>query len=178
MADNFGHNQEQVEKPTFEAPQKLEKDQPLQQKEQLQKAEVREVADQFMKSVEGVEKQESAVDAMGNVSEEGTVMKEKAKGGSFGGTAQTTAAAALKPLKIPKVEVMRSQIAKEIKRQIRVLEGEASRIMMNPMGFNPFTLNGVVTKIRELKEMLANLAYVTLETLKSWWMKFVKNISI
>ncbi|GEM_PF-4915539 len=121
------------------------------------------------------------VDVMptGEVAEEMREDKKKAGAGGFGGiAAQDPQAVIAKQLKMPSVEIMRKQVAVEIKKQIKLLEHEAHKIMMNPAGFSPFTLNGVVSKIRELKEILGQLAFATVEALKGWWMKFVKNITI
>ncbi len=78
----------------------------------------------------------------------------------------------LPPLILPKIEIMQIQIATAIKREIMVLEKEAVRV-----SDNPFALTTVVGKIRTLKDILANLTHVTFETLKGWWMKFVKKSS-
>lgn len=121
-----------------------------------------------MENAEGVENREVS---------EG--LQEDKKSGPAGSLKTGTAQAVQKKaqVKLPRVEVMRTQIAKEIKRQIKVLEHQAEK-MSRKATFNPFTYNGVVSKIRELKFILANLANITFETLKGWWMKFVKNISI
>lgn len=108
-------------------------------------------------------------------------VKEKSKSKASGSFAtnkhQSQQKAAIKPIKLPTLEVMRGQIATQVKKEIRQLEKEANRMMMNPAGFNPFKLNGVIAKIRELKDILANLAFATMENLKGWWMKFVRNSS-
>lgn len=102
--------------------------------------------------------------------------KNKASAGSLTKSSQgQQKKAALKPIKIPTLEVMRVQIASQVNKEIKQLEKEATRMMMNPAKFSPFKLNSVIAKIRELKDILANLAFVTVETLKGWWMKFVGN---
>ncbi len=101
--------------------------------------------------------------------------KKNFTGGS-GTAAQTTSAKVAKQITPPSLEVMRTQIGVKIKKEIIVLEKEAARIV-HSSNFNPFQLNSVVAKIRDLKEILANLSYATLETLKSWWFKYVKGIT-
>lgn len=78
--------------------------------------------------------------------------------------------AAIKPLVLPGIELMQIQIATAIKKEIIVLEKMAERVKDKP-----FALTGIVAKIRELNYILHNLAHATFETLKGWWMKFVKN---
>ena len=104
--------------------------------------------------------------------------KKVYNGGTTSGGTQAAQALLAKQVKIPSVEVMRKQVSVEIRKEIRVLEHQAKKIMRNPSKFSPFTLNGVVSKIRELKEILGQLAYATMENLKGWWMKFVKGITI
>ncbi len=82
---------------------------------------------------------------------------------------------AVKPFKIPSLEIMRIQISTQINKEIKMLEKEANMMMLNPASFNPFKLNGIVSRIRDLKDILSNLAIATVETMKGWWIKFVKN---
>jgi hypothetical protein len=128
--------------------------------------------------VSGVDELVENADIMtsGEVSEDKEGGKNIFAGGGGQATTQTSQARA-KRLTLPSLEIMRKEVAVEIKKEIRTLEREAKRIMSNPKGFSPFTLNSVVSKIRELKDILNQLAYATVETLKGWWMKFVKHVS-
>lgn len=78
------------------------------------------------------------------------------------------------PLVYPKIEVMQMQISQAVEKEIHNLEHEVKKITSSPAQFKPFVLNGIVAKIREFKDILANLTHVTLETLKGWWLKYVK----
>jgi len=123
--------------------------------------------------VEGVI--EEGLESIGEVSEQTSEGKKVAPSGQNAGSkTQATAVKAIKPIHIPKIEVMRTQVSKAIKHEIHALEKEAQRIAKSPTSFNAFTLNSLVAKIRELKEILAMVTYATFETLKGWWLKFVK----
>ncbi len=171
MADNLGNNRESLH------PSELQKDNVQERKsEQLSK--------EVQKTSEFVEGGLDVLDGVEAGNEQISENVSERKSGAPAAKAPRTSSAqatqaALKPIKVPTVEVMRNQVAKEIEKQIKVLEKEAKKIMHSSnQQFSPFALNGVLMKIRELKEILANLAFVTFETVKAWWMKFVKNISI
>jgi len=155
-----------VERKEAESSQKLED----QQKVSIEKLDTSDVR-------AGLENAE--VMTTGEVSEDVKEDRKVFNGAAGSATAAQTAQAALaKQVKIPSVEIMRKQVAVEIRKEIRLLEHQAKKIMSNPSEFSPFTLNGMVSKIRELKEILGQLAYATVENLKSWWMKYVKGITI
>ncbi len=126
-----------------------------------------EVGEGIAEVVEGVESAESA-----EVSETTGEDKKKGPQGKIPQTGGKKIAFDLKPIDFPKIEVMQIQIATAIKKEIAVLEQEAARV-----SDKPFELSVVVGKIRELKDMLSNLTHVTIETIKGWWMKFVKKSS-
>lgn len=96
--------------------------------------------------------------------------------GASGTVTQSTAAQVAKQITPPSVDVMRTQISVKVKKEIAVLQKEAEKIIQS-RNFNPFQLNAVVGRIRDLKEILASLSYATLETLKGWWFKYVKGIT-
>lgn len=75
---------------------------------------------------------------------------------------------------LPQVDVMRIQIATQLKKEIVNLEKQAARMICSPGKFEPFHLNQVVSNIRYLKDILANLAHSTTETVKSLWQKYIK----
>ena len=174
MADSPSRQTEHLDKSHLEGrPQRLEKPE---HQDKTSAKELQKTASEFEEGVSEV------ADLMNNaeVAEKAGEDKKKGPAGTFKtGTAKTsTQAIKPLPLKIPKIDTMQAQISKEIRKQIHALEHEAKKIMMNPTAFSPFKLNGLVGKIRELKYILANLAHATFETLKGWWMKFVRNISI
>lgn len=131
---------------------------------------VSDVVDTEMESSEGIENAE--------VSENTGENRKKVSHGLKTSRTQAAKAALLKKIKLPSVKIMQAQIAKEIHKQIDILEKQAKRMTRNPAGFEPFKLNGVVSKIRELRDILSQLAHLTFEKLKSLWLKFVKSISI
>ncbi len=138
------------------------------EKKQDESREVRETSKEF---VEGVSEVVESVES-GEVAEKTREDKKKGPQGQFPQKGGTKVQVQLPPLFIPRIEVMQIQIATAIKKEIAVLEKEAERV-----SDNPFALSSVVGKIRELRNMLSDLTHVTFETLKSWWMKFVKKSS-
>lgn len=153
---------------------------PETQKEQKSK-ELESTSKQFVEGTrEVVGNMEYVSEGSENVSESTSEDKKQVSNGmpTGKGSAQGIKAQFAQQFKIPTVNIMRRQVAKAIKTEIHHLEKEAKKIKRNPLKFSPFALNGVVSKIRELQSILSQLAYATVENLKSWWMKFVKNISI
>ena len=125
--------------------------------------------------LEALEAVETGIETTGEITEG---LKEGKKVAPTGGIPAKSAAAAVavaaKKFAIPSIEIMQKQIALSIKKQIRTLEIEANKISRSrTSGFEPFTLTGIVAKIRELKEILARLTQVTFEILKGWWLKYV-----
>jgi hypothetical protein len=145
------------------------------QKEEQKEREIRETSKEFIEGVnELVEGVEAAEVSEGEVSESAKEGKRKAPTGAIGATDK----AAVASKAMPSIEIMQIQIATQVKNEIKVLEKQAARMLRNPAEFSAFKLNGIVAKIRELKDILAGLAYATVETVKGWWMKFVKGITI
>jgi hypothetical protein len=151
------------------------------QREKGEKAErnIQEKSKEFIEGVsevvEGVENAEG-VETTGEVAE--GLGEGKKKAAAVGGISSSSGKPVNhQPIAPPSIEIMRIQVSTQIKNEIRMLEKEAARLMRGSGGFHPFQLNKVVSKIRELKDILSGLAYATAETLKGWWMKFVKGIT-
>ncbi len=139
--------------------------------------EIKETAKELIEGVsEVVEGAEAAEVVEGRVGETTKEGKKKTAGGIKTGVG---AVAGLQKVSAPPtIEIMRIQVSTQIKNEIRILEKEAVKLMTGGANFQPFKLNGIVAKIRELKNILANLAYASVETIKGWWMRFVKDITI
>jgi hypothetical protein len=137
--------------------------------------EIHEKSKEFVEGVsevvEGVEMAESADSNVGEKAGEGK-NRSPASGMKSAGTTSTTTTQTAEPT----IEVMQIQIATQVKKEIRLLEKEASKIMSSGQ-FAPYKLNGIIAKIRELKDILANMAYAAAETIKDWWVRFVKGIT-
>ena len=136
-----------------------------------EKLENGEIAHEVTEMIENAEGEVEAGD--GNVNEKSKEGKNKYAGSSGN---QSTATKVAKKITPPSLEVMRTQIGVKIKKEIIILEREAAKVS-HGSHFNPFQLNDIVAKIRDLKEILACLSYATLETLKNWWFKYVKGIT-
>jgi hypothetical protein len=141
----------------------------VKQGKEIEKAS-REFVEGVSEVVEGAEGAETVAGEVGEKSGEG---KKKASEKGIGGAAGTVTPVSGPPT----IEIMCIQISTQIKKEIRMLEKEV-KLLKKRGNFNAAKLNGVVAKIRELRDILANLAYVSVETLKGWWKKFVEGIII
>jgi hypothetical protein len=140
--------------------------------------EIKETSKGFLEGVsEIVEGTEAAEISEGEVSENVKEGKSTSPSAGFKQGAGNAGEASRKAAE-PSIEIMRIQVATQIKQEIRILEKEAAKLLRNPSSFSAFKLNGIIAKIRELKDILSGLAYATVETIKGWWMKFVKRITI
>lgn len=128
--------------------------------------------------VESVEGAESAEVAGENISEKVSEGKRRAPSGGIrsGGDASTQAISDY-DFAIPKVEIMRIQVATKVNKEIIELEKEARKLIKSSSKFTPYKLNIVIKRIRALREILAELATATSETIKGWWLQFIKGIS-
>lgn len=135
----------------------------------------RESGEEISAIVGGMEIPEISEFVEGKIAEKVGEDKKVGPTGGAAGTGSTTGFD-LSKIEIPKVEVMREQIAIKINTEIKKLEKEAKRIKKSPQ-FSAFDFNLVVTKIRYLQDLLANIAHATVETLKGLWLKYVKGIS-
>ncbi len=141
----------------------------------LESEKISETSSNFEKGVS------TLVDKEGMEFSDGDVSEDEGKGkqtisSSFSGSS-SAAQVATKTIVLPTVEVMRKQVAVEIHKQIDKLEKQAHK-MSKQAHFSPFELNAVIGKIRRLRDILANLAYVTAEGLKTWWFEFVKGNTV
>lgn len=168
MADKVAKNAEKHEE-TLKAPEK---------REAINNGgkEIKETSKELIEGIsEVVEGAESSEFVEGDVSEKTREGKKKAP---VTGIKGASAAKTIEKATPPTIEIMRIQISTQVKNEIRLLEKEAARMLSGRVKFNPSKLNGVVAKIRELKDILTNLAYVTSETLKGLWNKYVKGNTI
>lgn len=76
---------------------------------------------------------------------------------------------------LPTERTMVRQIRQTLHREIAGLLSEAHRERFSRQ-FNPLKLNGILARVRELKERLASLASLTYEILKNLWLKVVKGV--
>lgn len=116
----------------------------------------------------------------GNIAETVGEGKEKAPSSQTGSSQKVQAgdsSVSPRPISIPNVDVMRVQVSTRVKKEIAELEKKANRIMRNPSKAEPFQLNLLISRIRYLRSILAQLAHATSEGVKSLWKKFVKGAS-
>lgn len=164
MADNFKNSPNRLGGP--ERPSdKSEK------KEESGEKDVKEASREFVEGVsEVVEDAESAEVISGRVSEKASEDKSKYSGSrSSSGDSATTAQTA----HYPELDVMVIQISTRIKKELTALEKERKKYM-KPGRFNPSKLNEVMARIRELGDILAELANTTADNVKDLWKRFVQ----
>lgn len=177
MADQFSNNKERTDE-GLKSPALSERHEGVASQPA---GEIKKTTEKFIEGVEGtreaVEGAEIVEFAEGHVGEEVKEDKKNAPGGG-GALGMQAGTFDLSQIVLPSIEIMRTQIALKIKKEIYLLEREAAKIMSIHGQFSPLKLNGLVAKIRELKDILAHLAYAGAEALKSWWLKFVRGITI
>jgi len=140
----------------------------------LDNREIKEASKEFIEGVsEVVDSVENAEVVDGEVSEGAGEDKKKGPQGSIKKGQATTQVVTKDDSQPPSIEIMQIQIATQIKNEIRSLEREM-KILQSGSNFNPMKLNATVSRIRHLRDILSNLAHVTFDIVKGWWMDFVK----
>jgi hypothetical protein len=74
----------------------------------------------------------------------------------------------------PSVQKMSSRVEKELKKEIKNLKKKVKIVMRNGKTVDAAQLNTLMSRLRQLKEALASLAYATADTIKDMWYKYVK----
>jgi len=170
MADTFSNNPESSHE-TIKHPESSPKE-----NKTPESKEIKEASKEFIEGVgEIVETAEGGEVTDGNVGENMGEDKKSGPQGSMKGGAGGQAVVK-KIVKEPSIEIMQIQISTQIKHEIRVLEKEM-KALQSGRHFNPMKLNLTVSKIRGLRDILANLAHVAAETVKTWWNEFVKGVT-
>ncbi|MBT3865104.1 hypothetical protein HOE67_01155 [Candidatus Peregrinibacteria bacterium] len=121
-----------------------------------------------------------SAEVAGEVSE---IMQSKKEGYS-GGSRSSSNKKAMTPAQIkaellqkaPSEKAMKSQIKREINKEIRYLHRRARRIVTRPGSVNAFELNNIVKKIRDLKDIIISLAKAVLNTTRTFWLRFVHGV--
>jgi len=111
------------------------------------------------------------------ISNEEVSESEKKKKESYsGGTAITGTGqvAGTKEPEYPTIRKMTAQIEDELKKEIKDLQKKISAVMRNGKNLDAAHLNSLVSRLRQLKEVLASLAYATVDAIKDLWHKYVK----
>lgn len=162
MADKFKQNRETIGGRALE---KAKKGEESGSRELLEKQ--REFIEGVSEVVEGAENAELTT---GEVSERGGEDKKRAGAG----TGKSSGTVAMQSQALPELDVMIIQISTKIKKELAALEKERKIVMKNPAKFSPFKLNEIIMRIRELRDILADLAIQTADNIKQLWQRFVK----
>lgn len=140
--------------------------------ESSEKSSEQQESPEVLNAVEGSEVAEFIE---GNISEViGEDKKKAPQGGKSGivkSVSESTAKEKTPP--VPSVEVMRSEISDKVKKEVVALE----RKLRSPGKTEPYDMNNIVSRIRYLRNILAQLAHATSEGVKNLWQKFVKGVS-
>lgn len=116
------------------------------------------------------------------VSEKISEKPSEKKGFAFGGRrvikkGKTIAQIKVELLKsLPTEEVMKDQIEAELKKEMRWLKTRSVLISVGLKQGSAFELNNIAKKLRELRNILSILAQAAIDTLKSFWLRFVHGI--
>ncbi|MBA4336755.1 hypothetical protein C0416_03200 [bacterium] len=106
------------------------------------------------------------------VSESEKRQKESYSGGSTG--ANTSQLAGTKEPEYPSINKMAAQVENELKKEIKDLQKKISAVMRKGKNLDAAHLNSLVSRLRQLKEALASLAYATVDAIKDLWHRYVK----
>lgn len=128
---------------------------------------------------------DETVETTGRVSE---ILKEGASEDQSSGGGKTAAAQTSRkqfdPAKIraqllnslPNEKVMRSQVEREIKKEIDYLHKKAMKMLRKPGDISYFEMSNIMRKIRELKGILLRLSKIAMESLKTLWLRYVHGL--
>lgn len=130
---------------------------------------------------------DAAVDTSGEVSEILREAGEHESSKAAGGAADQTVQAARQPVDLAKIreqllqnlpgaDILRKQIEKEIKKEIDYLHKRAMKMLRRPGKINYFEMNNILSKIRDLRGVLAKLIKASVESLKTLWLRYVHGI--
>lgn len=124
---------------------------------------------------------DESAETTGKVSE--ILSKQASEQGGAGGTGKTSRTvydpAQIKDnlLKnLPSERAMKRQIEREIKKEIVYLHRRAIRMLHSPGSMNCFEMSNLMKKIRELKGILLTLIKLSIDGLKTFWLRFVHGI--
>lgn len=137
-----------------------------------EKTEAKEVSEaKISVGLEAGEIIEEAEVISGEVSEK----ERKGKEGYAGkGSAAGIKAAKRKMMPPPSVPRMKIEIKHQLKKEIKQLNKKIKKVIKKKGEFEPYQLNNLIKKLRNLKEVFSSLAYATAEMIKDLWVKYVK----
>lgn len=75
----------------------------------------------------------------------------------------------------PSLPKMRSQVKRQLKKDIKQMNKKIKKVMRNRSEFEPWQINNLIKRLRNLKELLSSLAYATTEMVKDLWIKHVRD---
>ncbi len=138
------------------------------EKEEVEKAKV-SVDLGGLETAEGAEAAEISPD---KVSEKESKAKDQYAGTGAATTQNQSAAATFQPL--PATKIMKSQVQRELKKEIKSLHKKIKKVMNKKGTVEAHQLNILTAQLRKLRELLASLAHATTDLIKDLWMRFVK----
>jgi len=143
---------------------------------EIREAEHKEHEAEISVGVETREAIEEAEIPSGEVSEKEKKSQEGYTGPQVSGGAvtgiQTTA------VQLPSFKVMKKEVEQSLKKEIKELRKKINHIMDKRGSLEAYQLNGLISYLRRLQEIIASLAHATGEFIKDLWLKYVKKEGI
>jgi len=129
---------------------------------------------------EGIQGIEDTIETSGEVAEVMSDSTREDKAGSAKAKAakRNSSIAEIKARlleKMPSEAVMKKQVTNEIKKEVKYLHNKAMGIF-SPKNLTPFEMSNLMKRIRELKGLLLSLVKMSLENVKTLWLRFVHGI--
>ncbi|MBI4975333.1 hypothetical protein HZC20_01520 [Candidatus Peregrinibacteria bacterium] len=124
---------------------------------------------------------DETIETSGRVSETLSNAKDQKGDTSAGGTT-TNSAITINEIrarlleKTPSEKVMRKQINGEIEKEIKYLHKKALKMMRSPGQISYFEMSNILKKIRELKGILTIMLKLSIDALKTLWLRFVHGL--
>lgn len=117
---------------------------------------------------------------MGNIAENASEGRErKSDNASQAKKTQQTDPAAIRAqllAKAPKPQLMAREVEKQLKKEINHLHGRILKMVILPGPVDYNEMNNIVKKIRKLREILKSLLKLSLDSLKTLWLRFVHGV--
>ncbi|MDD3861409.1 MAG: hypothetical protein PHP74_00765 [Candidatus Gracilibacteria bacterium] len=116
------------------------------------------------------------------VSEVLSTSKDVASSGRLGGSYTSASKKEIETLRarllnnLPSEKIMRREVEKEIRKEIKYLRNRAMGLLGPNGGMSFFEMSNLLKKIRELKGILYSLMKFSVERLRTLWLRFVHGI--
>jgi hypothetical protein len=76
-------------------------------------------------------------------------------------------------LKLPQVKMMKKEIRKELQNEIKFLREKINSVMKKGGNVDAHSLNKMMMRLRQLREILSSLAHGATDLIKDLWIKYI-----